>query len=97
MNAQANGTAKSSTKTHEHSYKVEKNVPIPEYRKVSRYPLLHMDVGDSFVVPLNETKMVRSAINRTHRVTNKTYHFLTRTIHGRGRAGKQLRIWRIAS
>ena len=95
MNSQPQTTTKSKVK--EHDYKIEKGIPVPEYRKVSRYPLLHMDIGDSFAVPMNEVKIVRSAINRTHRVTNKAYHFLTRTVHRRGRSGKQLRIWRIAS
>jgi hypothetical protein len=89
-----NGTSK--IKTHNTTtYKVEKGVPIPNHR-VHRYPLLELEVGDSFVVPINETKHVRSAIGRAQR-KNKALCFITRTINGRGRAGKQLRVWRIAS
>jgi len=95
MNSQPQTTTKSTTKVH--GYKIEKDIPIPEYRKVSRYPLLHMEVGDSFTAPISEVKQVRSAITRTHKVTNKTYKFLTRTVHGRGRTGKLLRVWRVVS
>ena len=95
MNSQPHVETKTTTK--ENGYKIEKNVPVPEFRKVSRYPLLHMEVGDSFTAPISEVKMVRSAIGRTHRLTNKAYKFITRTVHGRGRTGKLLRVWRIAS
>ena len=95
MNSQPHTTTKTKVTTHD--YKIEKDVPIPEYRKVSRYPLLHMEVGDSFTTPVSEIKQVRSAITRTHRITNQAYKFLTRTVHGRGRTGKLLRVWRIAS
>jgi hypothetical protein len=37
------------------NYKIEKNVPMPSrvYAKapLSKYPFLHMEVGDSFLVP----------------------------------------------
>ena len=95
MNSQPRVENKATAKTN--GYKIEKDVPIPEYRKVSRYPLLHMEVGDSFTTPISEIKQVRSAITRTHRVTNKAYKFLTRTVHGRGRTGKLLRVWRVVS
>jgi hypothetical protein len=95
MNSQPRVETKIITK--ENGYKIEKNVPIPVFTKVSRYPLLNMDVGDSFTVPVSEVKQIRSAITRTHRLTHKTYKFLTRTIHGTGRAGKLLRVWRITS
>ena len=94
MNSQPHVETKTTTK--ENGYKIEKNVPVPEFRKVSRYPLLHMEVGDSFTASVNEAKQVRSAITRTHRLTNKAYRFITRTVHGRGRTGKLLRVWRIA-
>ena len=96
MNSNQNHT-ETKTIAKENGYKIEKNVPVPEFRKVSRYPLLHLEVGDSFTAPVSEVKMVRSAITRTHRITNKAYKFITRTVHGRGRAGKLLRVWRVAS
>tara|TARA_R110002051_G_scaffold210734_1_gene276180 strand:+ start:97 stop:507 length:411 start_codon:yes stop_codon:yes gene_type:complete len=95
MNSGQNHT-ETKTIAKENGYKIEKNVPVPEFRKVSRYPLLHLEVGDSFTAPVSEVKMVRSAITRTHRITNKAYKFITRTVHGRGRAGKLLRVWRVA-
>ena len=95
MNSQPRVETKTIAK--ENGYKIEKDIPIPEYRKVSRYPLLHMEVGDSFTAPISEVKQVRSAITRTHRITNKAYKFITRTVHGRGRAGKLLRVWRVVS
>ena len=98
QNLTSNGTAKVTGKvkaiTHT-SYKIEKNVPLPVFRKISRYPLRDLKVGDSFVVPVSEAKVIRSAINRVHRTTKKTFHFITRTVNGRGRAGKQLRVWRV--
>ena len=98
QNLASNGTAKVTGKvrTITHTpYKIEKDVPIPTFRKISRYPLRDLKVGDSFVVPVNEAKVIRSAINRVHRTTKKTFHFITRTVNGRGRAGKQLRVWRV--
>lgn len=98
QNLTSNGTAKVTGKvkaiTHT-PYKIEKDVPIPAFRKISRYPLRDLKVGDSFVVPISEVKMIRSAINRVHRTTKKTLHFITRTVNGRGRAGKQIRVWRV--
>jgi hypothetical protein len=32
-------------------YKIEKNIPIPEIQEF-RFPLLEMEVGDSFFVPI---------------------------------------------
>ena len=98
QNLTSNGTAKVTGKvrTITHTpYKIEKNVPMPTSRRLSRYPLRDLKVGDCFVVPISEVKMIRSAINRTHRVTKKVLHFITRTVNGRGRAGKQIRVWRV--
>ena len=98
QNLTSNGTAKVTGKvrTITHTpYKIEKNVPMPTSCRLSRYPLRDLKVGDSFAVPISEVKMIRSAINRTHRVTKKALHFVTRTVHGRGRAGRQLRVWRV--
>ena len=83
--------------TVETKYKVEKNVPIPEHRKNAKYPLLSMEVGDSFAAPVTEAKNIRSAIGRLQRTTSRAYHFITRTVTGRGRAGKQIRVWRTTS
>ena len=95
MNSNQNHT-ETKTTTKENGYKIEKNVPVPEFRKVSKYPLLHLNVGDSFAAPVGEVKMVRSAITRLNRQTKHALKFMTRTVHGRGRSGKQIRTWRIA-
>ena len=90
-----NGAPKVVTHTHT-KYDIEKGVPIPEYFRVSEFPLLDMEVGDSFVAPLHKIKALRNAINRIHK-RNETFKFITRTVTGRGRAGKQTRVWRVAS
>ena len=96
MNTQNTTSNKTTQHTnHTSDYKVEKNIPIPHHR-IHRYPLLDLKVGDSFVVPINETKHVRSAIGRVHR-NNIALSFVTRTVNGRGKAGKQLRVWRVTS
>jgi len=75
-------------------YKIEKGVPIPEYFTLSEFPLLDMEIGDSFVAPLHRIKALRNAITRIHK-RNETYKFITRTVVGRGRTGKQTRVWRV--
>ena len=58
MNSGQNHT-ETKTILKENGYKIEKNVPVPEF--------------------------------------SKAYKFITRTVHGRGRAGKLLRVWRVTS
>ena len=76
-------------------YRIEKNIPIPGRVKVAKFPLLKMDVGDSFVVTLKEAQSLRSAIFTQHKKSNSKMKWITRTVTGRGRAGKQIRVWRI--
>ena len=90
MHAQKAKTVKQST-----TYRLEKDIPIPETGRELKYPLLRMEIGDSFTVPLNEGRHVRGAIARVQRVTNKAFSFCTRTIHTKGKAGKHMRVWRI--
>ena len=85
-----------TVKTHT-AYKIEKNIPIPTTSMPMKYPLLEMEIGDSFAAAYSERVYIRSAIARTQKLTNKEYRFCTRTIVGRGRAGKQVRVWRIVS
>ena len=75
-------------------FHIEKGVPIPEYHGTSKFPLLDMEVGDSFVAPLSDRKALQNAITRIHK-KNRTFKFITRTVNGRGRAGRQVRIWRV--
>lgn len=66
-------------------YKIEKNVPIlglsPERKK---YPLLQMEVGDSFVLPIEDRQKVYS---------NASYYGLKITT--RRVSDTQIRVWRV--
>ena len=76
------------------SYKIEKNIPIPEFKTTMKYPLLDMEIGDSFIVPLSEQKSVRGNISRIKKLV-EGYNFITRTVGNRGKSGRAVRIWRI--
>ena len=91
-----NGEDSVKTPEKNHVYKIENNIPIPKHQRQHKYPLFELLVGDSFVVPMSEANYVRAAIGRAHR-TNKAFRFITRTVVGRGRAGKQVRVWRIGN
>ena len=75
-------------------YKIEKNIPIPPSHKSSHFPLADMEIGDSFLISLSKVAAIRNAITRLQK-KSKDYKFVTRTVSGRGRKGKQLRIWRV--
>ena len=81
--------------TLETDYPIERGVPVPQYHNLSEFPLLDMEVGDSFVAPLSKIKALRNAITRLHK-RNDSLKFITRTINGRGRAGRVTRVWRVA-
>ena len=91
-----NGVAKIVHKTNDTTFHIEKGVPVPEYHGISKFPLLDMAIGDSFVAPLSDKKALQNAITRIHK-RNRTFKFITRTVNGRGRAGRQTRIWRVAT
>ena len=76
-------------------YKIEKNIPIPLTHKGCRFPLTEMEIGDSFLISLSKKAVIRNAITRLQ-YKSKEYRFVTRTVSGRGRLGKQLRVWRVA-
>ena len=88
---------KKVTKNIEHtrSYKIEKDIPIPRRAALCKYPLYDMEIGDSFVIPLSEKAPLRNALYRAHK-SGRGFRFITRTVNGRGRAGKQVRVWRIS-
>jgi len=77
-------------------YLIEKDVPIPEYYRMSEFPLLSLEVGDSFVTPLSKIKSLRNAITRIHK-RNEAFKFITRTVQGHGRASRKTRVWRVAT
>ena len=80
--------------TTDTDFHIEKGVPIPEFHGLSKFPLLNMEIGDSFVAPLSDKKALQNAITRIHK-RNRTFKFITRTVNGRGRAGRQTRVWRV--
>ena len=91
-----NGSIKVTKHDSDTEYKLERGVPIPEYSRTWQFPLLNMEIGDSFVIPLSKLKSLRNSITRMHR-KNDSLRFITRTVHGRGRAGKQTRVWRVTA
>jgi hypothetical protein len=94
QNGQPIVTVKSTTDTVD--YHIEKGVPVPQFHNLSEFPLLDMEVGDSFVAPLSKIKALRNAITRIHK-RNDTLRFITRTVNGRGRAGRITRVWRVST
>ena len=93
-NGQPIVTTKSTTDAVD--YHIEKGVPVPQFHNLSEFPLLDMEVGDSFVAPLSKIKALRNAITRIHK-RNDTLRFITRTVNGRGRAGRITRVWRVST
>ena len=70
--------------------KIEKNVPMPRRRSVYNETFAVMDVGDSFVLPLNKRPSVVTAARR-HKKQNPAFGIATRTV-GDG----QVRVWRVS-
>ncbi len=71
-------------------YVIDKGVPIPDpsyFCRGSRWPLMFMEVGDSFKAPLDERDSVSNAMN--HCRTQKGRTFTLRTI------GDHVRVWRV--
>lgn len=83
------------TTTNLTQYKIDRNIVMPKPRKTHLYPLLHLEVGDSFAVPVSDSKSLRAAIHRVQ--VRSKLKFATRTMTARGRGGKQLRVWRVTS
>jgi hypothetical protein len=69
------------------SIAVEKHVAAPKPRVVYDYPYEEMEVGDSFVVPVEARQKVLNANYRASRRLG--WRFSTRT------EGEQVRVWRI--
>ena len=68
------------------SIAVEKDVAAPKPRVVYDYPYEEMEVGDSFVVPVEARQKVLNANYRASRRLG--WRFSTRT------EGEQVRVWR---
>jgi len=74
-------------------YEIESDIPIPPARwgggrpKTPVYPFSRMEVGDSFLVPVEKTLLVMHAARGRRKRTHEEY--ATRQVDG------GLRIWRI--
>ena len=97
--AYMNGNTITPTNT---AYTIEHNVPIPSGGRITEFPLLQLKPsvmhkghlrGDAFTVPISKAKSIRNAVTRAHKRTD--FRFVTRTVKGRGKAGKIIRVWRI--
>lgn len=65
---------------------IDSNIPIPEKQKKSKYPLLDMNVGESFLSN-NSYNAIQSACSRVKKDTGMK--FMTRKDEG------GIRVWRI--
>jgi hypothetical protein len=73
--------------------KIEKNIPSPDSRTATRYPLAEMEPGDSFFVQAKterEKVIIRTAITRAKQRSKAVGTFITRSVDG------GIRVWRIA-
>lgn len=75
-------------------FKIEKNVPLETARaRSSKYPFAQMEVGDSFLVPLNGTGESQFRAFAASWKAHKPKKFVSRTIKENGvRTG--IRVWR---
>lgn len=71
-------------------YMIEKDIEIPEARNGrSRYPFAQMEPGDTFAVPAEENKGVRSAAHSYGKRHNQTFTC-------RRQPDGKVRVWRVA-
>lgn len=68
-------------------YKIEKGVPVPR-EHWHKYPLRHMEVGDSIVLPKSESEKIRKA-SHMHGVRHNRKYVTRSTDEG-------IRLWRVA-
>ena len=96
INALMNGEAKTVKRIREGDIKIEKNIPIPDIstRRAFTYPLLDMEIGDSFAITPKKARSLRGAIHRAQVKTRHKFRFVTRLIT----EGKKevVRVWRIS-
>lgn len=69
--------------------KIEKGIPVPSKKTNTVYPLVDMEVGDSFLVETDMPERVRSAIQMFSAI-NIGRKFATRKTDG------GYRVWRIS-
>jgi len=73
---------------------IEKHVPMPKRTKIPELPLAAMEVGDSFVAPINasdqtEVRALRQRISRWQRDQHPKKFSVVRD-------GEQMRVFRVA-
>lgn len=68
---------------------VEKNVPIPEVLPPPQYPFATLEIGDSFVRPVTDTRLVRAHALKFKK-QNPGWNCMTKT------TPEGLRVWRTA-
>jgi len=72
-------------------FKIEKDIPVGftghEHKYNGKYPLSKMDVGDSFVVSVEQTESIRATSAKYAKMTGTK--FMTRKFEG------GVRVWRI--
>jgi hypothetical protein len=72
-------------------FKLEKDIPIPAKQmriRPSKYPFNKMEIGESFLVPLNKLKTIRTAIG-LYKKKHPEWGYASRTLP------EGFRIWRI--
>jgi len=72
-------------------FKLEKDIPIPAKqtrKRPSIYPFNNMEIGESFLVPLNKLKAARIAVG-TYKRRHPDWGYASRTLP------EGFRIWRI--
>lgn len=68
---------------------IEKNIPIPVSYSGSKYPFKELEIGDSFLAPIEKRNSVNSNANHFGKNCNPRRKFITRTI-----SELECRIWR---
>ncbi|MCS7232015.1 MAG: hypothetical protein RMJ67_07765 [Elusimicrobiota bacterium] len=71
------------------SIKIEKNVPITKriYQKRNAYPFRSLEIGDSFTVPLEEEKRIRTLASVWGKKLKKRFIV--------SREEEEVRVWRV--
>jgi len=84
----------------ENKYPIERGIPIPRKRgEKSKYPFFEMEVGDSFVVPVNEgevaPKVANGIRNCYHNICRYNKDFKDRKFTIRIIGHTSVRCWRV--
>lgn len=80
-------------------YQIDHNIPIPDRSRAprkSKYPLLELEVGDSFAIPPDRVCTVRVYINKVSRATSRRFTCLAQFCPESPTKVYGYRIWRIS-